>query len=107
MKHYSDAGGKLSLPWTDIPAVGCCSYFGDRAFGRKNFGVGELEALCRQSIDVDQQVLEPLTKLRGIRDAETVGRVSQDWVKFLKSCLQSSPGTNTRYFNHRTRVSWG
>jgi hypothetical protein len=88
VKHHSDAGGQSQLPWTDIPAVGCCSVFGNSAFGRKGLGVDELERLCRQSIDVDQQVLEPLARLRGIENVRLVGRVSEDWAAFLRKSIQ-------------------
>jgi hypothetical protein len=106
MKHYGDAGGQSHLPWTNIRAPVCCSRFGNSSFGRKNLDVEELEALCRQSVDVDQQVLEPLVRLRGIDNVEVVGRVTEDWARYLKGCLQSPPGTKVGRFEHRTTVSW-
>ena len=74
VKHHSNAGGQSQLPWTSIPAVGCCSVFGNSVFGRKDLDVNGLEKLCRQSIDIDQQVLEPLARLRGIENVRLVGR---------------------------------
>lgn len=89
-KHYSDAGGQSHLPWTDIPAVGCCSQFGKEAFGRKDLEINELEALCRQSIYVDQQVLEPLARLGGIENVQIVGRVTEEWAGFLRRSIQNT-----------------
>ena len=106
MKHYSDAGGQSYLPLTNINAAGCCSRFGDSAFERKDLDVEELEVLCRQSIDVDQQVLEPLTTLTGIENVIVMGRVSEDWAEFLVRCMETAPGTQAGNFEHRTTVQW-
>jgi hypothetical protein len=67
-----------------------------------------LEVLCRQSVDVDQQVLEPLTKLRGVQNLEVGGRITDDWAEYLKVCMEGKPGTalDDEVFEHRTTVQW-
>jgi len=70
--------------------------------------VKELEALCKQSVDVDQQVLEPLTKLRGVQNVKVVGRVTDDWAEFVKVCMEGKMGTtlDDGVYEHRTAVQW-
>ena len=66
-----------------------------------------LEVLCRQSVDVDQQVLEPLTKLRGLQNVTVEGRITDDWAEYLKVCMKGEVGTTLdEVFEHRTHVQW-
>jgi hypothetical protein len=86
----------------------CCFQTSWGAFGRKNLNSQDLEVLCRQSVDVDQQVLEPLTKLRGVQNVEVVGRVTDDWAEFVKVWMEGKLGTTLEdgVFEHRTAVQW-
>lgn len=63
---------------------------------------------CRQSAIVDQQVLEPLTKLRGVGQVEVVGRVTDEWAEFLKLAMTGTPGTEMdgSVFEHEIFVKW-
>jgi hypothetical protein len=113
MKHYSE-GGWRSRSQHDI---GCCFHelsthfrrqWLNTAFGRRGLNIEQLEELCKQSVDVDQQVLEPLTKLRGVQNVKVVGRVTDDWAEFVKVCIQGKPGTSIDdgVYEHRTTVRW-
>jgi len=66
-----------------------------------------LELLCRQSVDVDQQVLEPLTKLRGVQNVKVEGRITDDWAGYVKICVEGNLGTTPggRVYEHRTNVN--
>jgi len=93
-------------PWTRHDR--CCFSNLYAAFGRKGLNIDELEELCRQAIDVDQQVLEPLMELRGVGNVNVVGRITDDWAEFIKICMQDATGTKTEAgtFEHRTVVQW-
>ena len=67
-----------------------------------------LEVLCRQSVDVDQHVLEPLTKLRGVQNVMVEGRTTDDWAEYLKVCMEGKVGTTLGdgVYEHKTLVQW-
>jgi hypothetical protein len=73
---------------------GSCCFNSGRGvgFGRKGLNNDEIEVLCRQSIDTDQQVLKPLVSLRGVPEVAVVGRVSPEWTAYLKVCMTAEPG---------------
>ena len=104
-KHYSEGGWRARFPFYD---VGCCFNTRGRAFGTRSLDVEELETLCRQSVDVDQQVLEPLTQLRGLQNVEVVGRITDDWAQFLKVRMEGKLGTtlDEGIYEHRSTVQW-
>lgn len=52
----------------------------------------DMEALCWLSIDLDQQVLMPLTSLRGIRNVAVVGRITPERAEIPKACMSAEPG---------------
>jgi len=68
----------------------------------------ELEVLCRQSVDVDQQVLEPLTKLRKVESVKVEGRITDDWAEYVKECMEGNLGMalGDGTYAHRTKVQW-
>jgi len=70
----------------------CCGFSADKAFGKANLSQNDLERLCKQSVEADQQVLQPLAKLRGIPKVEVVGRVTDEWTAFLKACMEAKVG---------------
>ena len=100
-RHYSDRG------WQQVED-GCCFNYPNRAFGMDHLSLEELEVLCRQSVDVDQQVLDPLTKLRGVQNVKVEGRITDDWAEYLKVCMEGKSGTTLsgEVFEHRTPVQW-
>jgi hypothetical protein len=104
LRHCSEEG------WRAIVGgfSGCCFNVPSSAFGKADLDIDELEVLCRQSVDVDQQVLEPLAKLRGMRDVQVLGRVTDDWARFLKSCMESEFGVRVieTVYEHRTVAQW-
>lgn len=102
VKHYSEGGWVPMYPGQ----IGCC-FMSCNTFGMQNLYIEEFEELCRQSVDVDQQVLEPLTKLRGVHNAKVIGRVTDDWAQFVKECMEGNLGTTLdRVYEHRTDVEW-
>jgi hypothetical protein len=107
LKHYSESGRRPSYI-RYLPAAGCCFNNVPTGFGRQGLNIEELEVLCRQSVDVDQQVLEPLTKLRGVQNVEVVGRITDDWTQFIKLCMEGTVGTtlDDGVYEHRTAVKW-
>jgi hypothetical protein len=110
LKHYSE-GGSGAPRFPRARAHGraeCCFNLTPTGFGRQGLNIEELEVLCRQSVDVDQQVLEPLTKLRGVQNVEVVGRITDDWAQFIKLCMEGKQGTtlDDGVYEHRTAVQW-
>jgi hypothetical protein len=101
VRHYSEGGWQHDY-------AGCCFNRPGRAFGMDYTSLEGLEVLCRQSIDVDQQVLEPLTKLRGLQNVTVEGRITDDWAEYLKVCMKGEVGTtlDDEVFEHRTHVQW-
>jgi hypothetical protein len=104
LRHYSQGGWQAR-------GVGCCFktyvFAQGRAFGVEYESLEELELLCRQSVDVDQQVLEPLTRLRGVQNLKAGGRITDDWAGYLKLCMEGKPGTSLdEDFAHGTDVQW-
>jgi hypothetical protein len=61
-----------------------------QTFGKFNRPEKELERLCRQEIDSDQQVLEPLLKLWGVGNVKIEGTISKEWTEYLKVPLESA-----------------
>jgi hypothetical protein len=57
-------------------------------------------------VEVDQQVLEPLLRLKGVGNVKVVGRVSAEWAAFLKTSLESKTGGDLKDFRHSTSVQW-
>jgi hypothetical protein len=115
LKHYSEGNKRpsFSSSHSGPPTSGCCFNHHPvtmlpRGFGRQGLSIEELEVLCRQSVDVDQQVLEPLTKLRGVQNVEVVGRITDDWAQFIKLCMEGKVGTtlDDGVYEHRTAVQW-
>jgi hypothetical protein len=104
LNHYSGVRRGPSL----IHYHGCCFNRVPRGFGRQGLNIEELEVLCRQSVDVDQQVLEPLTKLRGVQNVEVLGRITDDWAQFIEMCMQGTLGTtlDDGVYEHSTAVQW-
>jgi hypothetical protein len=107
LKHYSESCRRPSHIGYR-PAAGCCFNNVPRGFGRQGLNIEELEVLCRQSVDVDQQALEPLTKFRGVQNVEVVGRITYDWAQFIKLCMQGTLGTtlDDGVYEHGTAVQW-
>jgi hypothetical protein len=101
VRHYTEGG------WHGRH-VGCCFNQPGRAFGMEHTSLEVLEVLCRQSVDVDQQVLEPLTKLRGVQNVMVEGRTTDDWAEYLKVCMEGKVGTTLGdgVYEHRTLVQW-
>ena len=101
VRHYSEGG------WQG-DHVGCCFNGLGRAFGMEYTSLEELEMLCKQSVDVDQQVLEPLTKLRGMQNVMVEGRITDDWAEYLKMCMEGKVGMTLGdgVYEHRTHVQW-
>jgi hypothetical protein len=115
LKHYSEGNKRPSFSSypSYLPTSGCCFNHRPvtmlpRGFGRRCPSIEELEVLCRQSVDVDQQVLEPLTKLRGLQNVEVVGRITDDWAQFIKLYMEGKVGTtlDDGVYEHRTAVHW-
>jgi len=99
-RHHSEGG------WENI-CLGSRVSTSPRAYGM-GLSTKELEVMCRQSVDVDQQVLEPLTKLRGVQNVKIEGRITEDWAEYLKICMEGELGTTLgiEVFEHRTPVQW-
>jgi hypothetical protein len=83
-KHFSEAPGRRGK---------CCVFSAHSAFGRSNLNMVDLEGLCRMSMEADQQVLQPLTRLREIGNVKVVGRVTEEWAEFMKTCMEGKLGT--------------
>jgi hypothetical protein len=52
------------------------------------------------AIEVDQQVLEPLAKLRGVELVKVVGRITDEWAEFLKRSIESGVGADVGALKH-------
>jgi len=68
--------------------------------GRKIERIGQIQELCQQAIEVDQQVLEPLLQLRGVGSVTVIGRVSNEWAQFLKQTMETEAGKGVGTFEH-------
>jgi hypothetical protein len=116
LKHDRMAPGLLGTPFPPGWVAGCCGFgrtpwsqFGPRktlAFGQSITKIGQIQELCQKAVEVDQQVLEPLLRLKGVGNVKVVGRVSDEWAAFLKTSMESKTGGDLKDFRHSTFVQW-
>jgi hypothetical protein len=102
-------------PWAHGEKWDECCFTYRTGFNLRLFGVvinpptnGEktLQELCKKSVDVDQQVLQPLNRLRGVRQVKVVGRVTDEWASYLKGRIEGEKGAAEVEFKHSTDVKW-
>jgi hypothetical protein len=82
----------------------CCNLFGHRIFGKLVTRVGEIQTLCEQAIEVDQQILAPLGELRGVAKVEINGRVTDKWARHLEKSIRSAVGVDIVPFEHGSAI---
>jgi hypothetical protein len=73
VEHFSEA---------PCPRGKCCWFSVHNAFGWSDLNMEDLERLCRQSVEADPQVLQPLSRLMDIVNVKIVGRVTEEWARF-------------------------
>jgi len=105
--HGPLAPGTLGAPFPIGWSPSCCEFQGFWVFGTKIDRVGQIQELCRKTIQIDQQVLEPLTSLRGVRSVKIVGRVTEGWAEYLKRVMENDAGTAAGAFEHSRRCNGG
>ena len=98
--EHGRLAGKIGDPFPAGWSPSCCTFSGWGACGRSIERIGQIQEICQQAIEVDQQVLEPLLRLRGVGSVTVVGRVSNEWAQFLKQTMETEAGKEAGTFEH-------
>lgn len=100
IQHGVMAPGGVGAPYPVDYTPVCCNLFGYHVLGKYIQRIGEIQRLCQQAIEVDQQILTPLGTVRGVKEVIVSGRVTDEWAQYLTMSIQSARGVEVVAFKH-------